>query len=209
LEGASYDLRLGKKGIVTKSIKLEEIRSKISEGEVKEHQIDTEGSISIPPGSFALLTTLETLKLSESFAGHIGPKSYYTRKGLALLSGLQIDPGFEGVLVLGYANLSSRTITIEYSDPICTIELHRLASPAKKIFTGLQDQREGKIPVADKDYLRTIETMSITDLTRAMVTLSDNVSNATKYFKWIFPTMIAALIAAIGILVELVLALKK
>ena len=40
----------------------------------------------------------------------------------------------------------------------------------------MNEQREGKIPVSDKDYLRTIETMSVSDLTKALIDLSQNVN---------------------------------
>jgi dCTP deaminase len=211
LQPASYDLRLGKRGIVTKSISLQELKEKLSKEEVKETDIEKEQSITIPAGSFALVTSLESLKFSTLYAGHLGAKSYYTRKGLALLSGLQVDPGFEGVLVLGFANLSPRTIVIEHEDPICTLEIHKLSKPASKPYSGkvLSEQKEGKIPIEDKDYLRTIETMSISDLTQALVTLSDNVSNATKMFRYLYPILVASVFAAIASIIGLIALLIK
>jgi len=211
LQPASYDIRLGKRGIVTKSISIEELKERISKEEVRETNIEKEQSIIIPAGSFALVTSLESLKFSTSYAGHLGAKSYYTRRGLALLSGLQVDPGFEGIMVLGLANLSPRAITIEYEDPICTLEIHKLSKPASKPYSGkvLLEQKDGKIPIEDKDYLRTIETMSISDLTRALVTLSDNVSNATKTFRWMYPTLVAAVFAAIASIVGILVALLR
>lgn len=211
LQSASYDLRLGKRGIVTKSISIEDLKKKISKEEVRETDIEEERSITIPAGSFALLTTFESLKFSTSNVGHIGAKSYYIRKGLALLSGLQVDPGFEGILVLGFANLSPRSITIEYEDPICTLEIHKLSKPASKPYNGrvLLEQKNGRIPIADKDYLRTIETMSISDLTQALVTLSDNVANAAKIFRWMYPTLIAAVFAAMASVIGILVASLK
>jgi len=63
-------------------------------------------------------------------------RTYYTRKGLAVLSGLQIDPGWNGILVLGLANLSPRSVTLDYKDTLCTIEIHRLNRPAEKAYDG-------------------------------------------------------------------------
>jgi dCTP deaminase len=211
LQPASYDLRLGKRGLVTKSISIQELKEKISKEELKEANIEKDQSITIPAGSFALVTSLESLKFSTSYAGHLGAKSYYTRKELALLSGLQVDPGFEGTLVLGFANLSPRAITIEYEDPICTLEIHKLSKPASKPYSDrvLPEQKEGKIPIEDKDYLRTIETMSISDLTQALVTLSNNVANATKTFRWMYPTLVAAVFAAIASVIGILVMLLK
>lgn len=179
LQGSSYDMRLGKRGIVTRSVTLEDLKGKIQREEIKEINIEKEESINIPGGSFALVSTLERIKLSKLYAGHIGMRSYYVRKGLALLSGIQIDPGWDAPLILGLANLSPRTVTVDFGDEICTIEIHRLNREAGKNYEGIYmaDQREGRIPSADKDYLRTIETMSVTDLTRALIDLSASVEN--------------------------------
>lgn len=202
LQPASYDVRVGSRAIITKSLtlgELEELKKRVEKEVVKELLVEREGSISIPPSGFALVTTEEYIKLSNQYAGHIGMRSYYTRKGLLLLSGLQIDPGFEGVLVLGICNLSPRTLIIEYKDPICTIEFHRLNFPVDEPYSGryMAEQREGRIPAGDKDYLRTIETMSISDLTQALLTLSRNVNAMATQLKLFWIPLILVLIAAI------------
>lgn len=182
LQPASYDMRLGKKAIITRTVSLAELKGKIEKEEVKEISIDKEESITIPGGAFALVTTLERIKLPTNYAGHIGMRTYYTRKGLVILSGLQIDPGWNGNLVLGLANLSPRSITLDYQDHLCTIEIHRLNREAGKSYTGsyMAEQREGRIPSSDKDYLRTIETMTVSDLTKALIDLSQNVGALSK-----------------------------
>ena len=106
LQPASYDLGVGDTAIVVKSVNLEQLEKVIRDEVSPEIDLRVHRTISIPAGGFALITTLERVKLSPSHAGHIGVRSYFTRKGLALLSGLQIDPGFQGFLVLGLANLS-------------------------------------------------------------------------------------------------------
>lgn len=189
LQPASYDVRLGKRGIITKTMSLEELKGKIQKEEVKEINIEKEESITIPGGAFALVTSLESIKLATNLAAHIGMRSYYTRKGLVILSGLQIDPGWAGILVLGLGNLSPRSLTLDYQDEICTIEIHRLNREAEKQYIGtyMAEQREGRIPSSDKDYLRTIETMSVSDLTKALIDLSRNVSSLGSWVRgfWI------------------------
>ncbi len=118
LQPASYDLRVGKTAIVAKSVTIEELERAVKEDLAPEINLEDRRTLSIPAGGFALITTLEPVKLSPSYAAHIGIRSYYTRKGLALLSGLQIDPGFEGYLILGLANLSPRAIAVDYADPL-------------------------------------------------------------------------------------------
>ena len=185
LKAASYDIRLGKKAIITKSLSLDELRDRIEKEIVPELDVERERSITIPGGAFALVTTLERIATDGSHVGHIGMKTYYVRKGLTLLSGLQIDPWWDGVLVLGLANVSPQMITLEYQDDLCTIEFHRLSQPAEKRVPSdyMAEQREGRIPRSDKDYLRTIETMSVSDLTQALLRLSTNVETISDQIK--------------------------
>lgn len=202
LQGASYDLKIGKRGIVSKSVTLDQLKGKIQKEEIREIEIDIEKSLTIPGGSFGLVTTLEKIKLSNIHVAHIGMSSYYVRKGLALLSGLQIDPGWEGVLVLGLANLSPRNLTIDYGDDLCTIEIHRLKGNVDKTYCGpYAEQKEGVIPKSDKDYLRTIETMNVSELTRALLELSSNVNNLSKMFNYFWIGIgVVILIAVLGLI---------
>jgi deoxycytidine triphosphate deaminase len=205
LEPASYDMRLGDKAIVSKAISLEEFKKSIKETE--ELDVKAKGHLIVPAGAFVLFTTLEKIRLSRRYAGHIGMRSYYSRKGLSILSGLQIDPGFSGVLVLGAVNLSPRSIEIPYAEPICTIEIHKLNVEASSAYSGpvLEAQREGRIPAADRDYLRTIETMSISDLTQALMTLSNNVSKLSEDVSGLKNYYIAGWITILAAIVALVL----
>jgi deoxycytidine triphosphate deaminase len=165
LEAASYDMRVGNRLLISNS----------------ETEIDMSrrGSATLAPGVFALVTTYESLKLSDRIAGHIGVKSYYTRKGIVMLTGLQIDPGFEGVLVIGLYNASPRSLTLDYLAPFCTVEFHQLSQRVEKPFIPGDEQKAGQIPRADKDYLRTLETQSLSELGQSLRTLTQDVSGLT------------------------------
>ena len=197
LQPASYDMRLGDRAIVSKAVSLSQFKESASETE--ELDVKAKGRLVIPAGAFVLFTTLEKISLSSRYAGHIGMRSYYSRKGLNVLSGLQIDPGFSGGLVLGAVNLSPRSIEIPYAEPICTVEILKLNTEASAAYCGpvMEAQKEGKIPAADRDYLRTIETMSIGDLTQALLTLSSNVSSLKNYILYSWLTIFAALFVLI------------
>lgn len=199
LNPASYDMRVGDRAVITKTKSFENIKKEFKQEEVTEINVKEKRSIIIPPGAFALLVTMEKIKLPKDYVGNIGMRSYYTRKGLILLSGIQIDPGFEGYLVLGACNLSPRSLEICYGDPICTIELHKLSREAMIAYSSeaMEQQKEGKIPRIDKDYLRTIETMSISDLTTALVTLSQNVDNLGKNIRNFWIPLILAIVIPI------------
>jgi len=183
LQPSSYDMRVGQKAILS--------------GRDLEINIQKQGGIIIKPGQFAILTTYENIKMPPDITGHIGVKSYFTRKGLILLSGLQIDPGFEGVLVLGVYNAAPRKLTLDFLSPFCTIEFHRLSSPVEKPYSYSNEQKTGEIPRIDKDYLRTIETQSLSDISENLRELTVNVSNLTKLLYTIIIPLIAGTFLAV------------
>lgn len=175
LEPASYDMRVGNKML-------------ISTGEA-EVELSRKGSATLDPGAFALVTTHEKLALSDTIAGHIGVKSYYTRKGMVMLTGLQIDPGFEGVLVIGLYNASPRSLTLDYLAPFCTVEFYQLARPVEKTFRPGDEQREGSIPRADKDYLRTLETESLSEMSKSIRQLTMDVASLSHSMRTVYWVM--------------------
>jgi dCTP deaminase len=199
LQPASYDLRLGDKALVTRSQDIEKLRKRIEDKQASETSVVKDGTVSIPAGAFALVVTREKVRLSTSYAGHLGLRSYYARKGLLLLAGLQVDPGFEGYLVLGLANLSPRAVQIDYEDEIATLEFHRLSRPASEKYGGMYagQQQDPSIPKPDADYLRTIETLSVSELTQALLRLSDNVATLSRDVRLFGVPLGLALVAAL------------
>lgn len=200
LQPASYDLRLGDKAIITRSLDIEKVKEKIEDEQAPETDVEAEGSISIPAGAFALIVTKERVRLSPQHAGHIGLRSYFARKGLLLLAGLQVDPGFDGHLVLGLANLSPRSVYLHHEEAIATLEIHRLSHPVAEPYSGsyVGKQTRPGIPRADADYLRTIETLSVSDLTQALLRLSDNVGTLTRDVRYfLIPVALAIVIAVL------------
>ncbi|HVL38066.1 MAG TPA: dCTP deaminase, partial [Fimbriimonadaceae bacterium] len=205
LQPASYDLRMGNRAIVTRQVDVEQIRDRLQNQAVPEIDVAEAGSLSLPAGSFALVVTRERVRLSGEFAGHLGLRSYFARKGLLLLAGLQVDPGFEGFLVLGMANLSPRSIYIAYEEAIATLEIHRLAQAVAVEYAGAYagQQTQPAIPRPDADYLRTIETLSVSDLTQALLRLSDNVSTLSRDMRkfWI-PVGLIILACVVGLVAD-------
>jgi hypothetical protein len=77
--------------------------------------------------------------------------------------------------VIGLYNASPRGLTIEYLAPFCTVEFHRLACPAQSPFKPGPGQKQGSIPRADKDYLRTLETENLSQMSQSLRALSTTV----------------------------------
>jgi dCTP deaminase len=210
LQPASYDLRMGDRAIVTRRVDVERLKQRLEDDEaVPEIDVAEEGGFSIPAGSFALVVTRERVHLGQQYAGHLGLRSYFARKGLLLLAGLQIDPGFEGHLVLGLANLSPRSVFLPYEESIATLEIHRLSRAASAAYAGTYagQQTKPRIPRADADYLRTIETLSVSDLTQALLRLSDNVGALSRDVRrWGFPLAVGVFLAVLGLVLARVFA---
>jgi len=177
IEPCSYDGRAGREVLVSGNNKLIDL-SKAN-------------SVTLRPGDFALIITHESFHLPLNMAGNIGMKSGLARRGLILLAGMQIDPGFEGHLRLGLYNCGGRPITIDYLDPICLIEFHRLSQPAARGVGVFPDLKEGRIPESDKAYLRELETTSLSDVAKDMRSLIQNMNTLTTItYKVILPILI-------------------
>jgi dCTP deaminase len=192
LEAASYDMRVGDHLLIS--------------NDDTEVDLSKKGSAALAPGVFALVTTHEKIWLSDTIAGHIGVKSYYTRKGIVMLTGLQIDPGFEGALVIGLYNASPRSLTLDYLAPFCTVEFHQLSRPVERPFVPGDEQKAGNIPRADKDYLRTLETQSLSEMSRSLRELTINVgslANSVRTLKFVIPIIVGIGMTVVAIIVGL------
>lgn len=121
LQPASYDLRVGEEGFV------------LSTGKAN---IQSEGVLEIQSGDFALVITHERLRLPTNIVGRFGLRSAYARMGLLATVGPQVDPGFEGKLVIGIVNFSSQTVKMSYLTPFCTLELERLSRHSSTSYHG-------------------------------------------------------------------------
>lgn len=189
IEPTSYDMRLGKEALVSR--------------QDQKILLSPSVSLTLSAGDFALIITYESVKMPNDIAAQIGMKSGLARRGLVLLAGLQIDPGFEGVLVLGLYNASPRRITLDYQEPICTVEFHRLSGPVEKPHPGHPDLKQGHIPREDRAFLRTFETESLSELCRSVRTLSQSVSTLTTVtYKIILPILAVIFAAALTTIVS-------
>jgi len=144
LKGASYDLSFGSRLFIsgqTKEMDLEKSRQELL------------------PNHFAVVTSKESFKFPQKIAANIGPMTKLTKKGILLLAGHQIDPGFEGHLVLGLFNSSPVPFEIVHGDPLCSIQVFRLENEAEREFPPMEDLIKGQIPDIDKTYLRGISPL--------------------------------------------------
>ena len=191
LQPASYNCRLGDEAITSS------LREKVDPSR--------KGLLTIPAGDFALVKTMERLKVSARVAGHIGLRSHYAKKGLGILAGPQIDPGFEGYLVVGLTNLSPRDITIPYGEEFCTIELYEFQEAVSQPYHG---EYQGQSGISGRDLEHLVESQGMTfgevirsigNLSATVNTLAERVTTLT----WSVPAVLAIGLAVIGVIVAI------
>jgi len=188
---ASYDARLGKQIFKTKK---------------EEGLIDSskKGIIIIEIGEFVLLSTCENFTLPNNIAGQIGLRSHYARKGLILLSGPQIDPGFRGILTLGVYNVGPKIVAIPFLEPFCTIEFHKLNVPATEPYEG-EYQNQTTIPTKDIEYFMGARGATLAEVVETMGNLSNSINTLESTVKgikrslWVIPVIIVVVMTLFGL----------
>jgi len=194
LQPASYDLHLGPQAFSSR-------RREIID-------ISKEGILVLQPGEFAIVLTHERLEMPTDIAGHFGLRSYFTRKGLIVFGGIQVDPGFRGRLKIGLYNLSPKDIALSYLEPFCTIEFHRLSQPVAEPYKGPYQDEES---ITSKDLAPVLEASGMTfgEVLKSLGTLSEQMGHLNKRFDVLstqFKYMMAIYgggLAFIGIMVAL------
>ncbi len=162
LEPASYDIRLGTEGITSSNKKIV--------------NIEELGYLAIEPGEFAVFTSLEFFEMPNDIVGNIGMKSKYARKGLILLVGLQIDPGFKGYLTLRMFNTSTQKIVLSYRDKIGMVQFIKLNVPAKKPYSGPY-QEQLTIPPEDISHIIEAEGMTMGNVIKSLQGLITSIND--------------------------------
>ena len=194
VQAASYDLRVGEQGATTTGKKLVNIKET--------------GYLAIELGDFAILITLEELKLGPQYAARFGLRSKYARKGLIATTGPQVDPGYHGRLIIGLTNLTPKSVTLPYKDDLLTIEFHKLEEASTKPYAGPY-QGKMELGAEEIEVITQSEGMAMSEMITTLRSLSKNVgtlSTDMKWMKWVLAAGVGILalgITIIGILVEI------
>lgn len=191
LEPASYDARVGTWAFSSSS------KEKIN--------LSQKGVLIIEPGEFAVLESRERIELNNSTAAQLGLRSEYARRGLLMLSGPQIDPGFIGVLVVRMINLAPKPIALPYEAPFLTLQFFRLSSAVQKSYSGPQ---QGQTGLTARDIQELVETEGLT-LGQVMKTLSALAQDVAELrgsvgrLAWLVPLIVGIGMAVIAVVVTL------
>jgi len=164
LKAASVDLRLGPEAFLGTSDAIVDLTER--------------RLLVIPPGELVLVTTAEKMIVGAQYAAQIGLRSFYARKGLALLSGPQVDPGFRGRLHVALVNLSPVEISIAHEEPLVTLVFHDLGKPVEKPYgagKGDEYSEQDRITGVESDDIRQHRGYAMSEVIREMASLSSNV----------------------------------
>lgn len=195
LEPASYDLRVGAEAFVS--------------GSDAKIDVANRGLVLIDPGEFAVVATRERIRCGPQIAGQIGLSSQYARQGLVLLSGPQIDPGFDGVLVVRLTNLAPQRITLAFEASFLTVQFFKLGSPVRQPYAGSRQGQTG-LGARDVEELSNPDSptlggmvSSLTNLARDVSELKTTVttlSGSVKNLTWVVGAAITLM--TLGLLVQ-------
>jgi dCTP deaminase len=115
LHQSSYDLRLGPEIYI------------VADPSPK-FLITVQPYFSIPPGQFAILTTLEMIVIPDDLMALISIRSKFKFQGLVNISGFHVDPSFKGRLRFGVQNVGPTDIHLKLETPLFTIFFAELSS---------------------------------------------------------------------------------
>lgn len=138
IQPASIDCRLGDDFLVVEDRQMDTISLS---SEIIYRKI-TGPTITIPPHSFLLATTMEYVKLPQDLTAFVEGRSSVGRIGLFIQNAGWVDPGFEGQITLELYNANSLPIRLEAGRRICQLVFCRMDQAALTPYKGkYQGQR--------------------------------------------------------------------
>jgi dCTP deaminase len=139
IQPASVDLRLGSHFLKINENRLDAIRLDTP----PEYEELNQREIVIPPHSFLLATTLETIGLPDDLTAFVEGRSSIGRIGLFIQNAGWVDPGFKGTITLELYNANRLPIRLQAERRICQLVFARMDQAASTPYRGkYQNQRD-------------------------------------------------------------------
>lgn len=132
IQPASIDLRLGSHYLTVESSEMDCIT--LSD-EIKYRELEGD-TLTIPPHSFLLATTMESVELPNNLTAFVEGRSSVGRIGLFIQNAGWVDPGFKGQITLELYNANSLPIKLEAGRRICQLVLCSMDQAALKPYNG-------------------------------------------------------------------------
>ncbi|MCP3927062.1 MAG: hypothetical protein GY714_31265 [Desulfobacterales bacterium] len=143
-EGPGFDLRVGEIFTIDGNGYLGNNSRKTPESSKVEDIVNN--LITIKPGDYYLIKTIEEVKMDKDTFAMVYPRSTLFRSGLQLLSG-KISPGYYGNLTFGLANIGPCEFTLEIGARVAFIAFFEVKDGEDNLSRG--QWRGGRVS-ADK-----------------------------------------------------------
>jgi dCTP deaminase len=133
ISGCAYELTLGDPAYLTRneSERAQELSKGKTPGVLSFREL---GTITIPPGKFALLLTDEVVHIPDDVLGFISIKAKKKWAGLINVSGFHVDPGFKGQLLFSVFNAGPADVVLKNKEPFFLIFFARLETAVTEKF---------------------------------------------------------------------------
>jgi dCTP deaminase len=139
IQPASIDCRLG-----THFLEVEDRRVSVIDLVSEIHYREFEGdSITIPPHSFVLATTMEYVRLPHDLTAFVEGRSSIGRIGLFIENAGWVDPGFAGQITLELYNANSLPIRLDAGRRICQLVFCKMDQAALSPYAGKYQGQRG------------------------------------------------------------------
>jgi len=154
IQPASIDCRLGNHFLVVEDRQMHTIDLN---SEILYRQIEGP-TITIPPHSFLLATTMEFVKLPNDLTAFVEGRSSIGRIGLFIQNAGWVDPGFEGQITLELYNANSLPIRLEAGRRICQLVFCRMDQAAAAPYKG---KYQGQINATGSQVFKDTEVKGV------------------------------------------------
>jgi len=136
VKSAAYELSLSNQVFLT------------SERPPKRQNLKEREQLVIPPGQFALLISMEEIRVPPDAIGFISIKAGIKFRGMVNISGFHVDPGFSGRLKFSVYNAGSGHIVLEPGAPIFLLWFASLDRETEDVYKG-SHQNQAEITATD------------------------------------------------------------
>lgn len=182
LQPASYDLRVGDEAVTEAGIV-----------NVAQNKL-----VKISRGATAIVYPKERIALSTKLAARYGLRSSLARRGLILLSGPQIDPGFEGLLAITVFNAGTADIVLTHGQECATLEFFLLTSPASRPYEGPYQGQSG-VTEAEAEVV-TRKYRNLTEIEEILSDLQAGARWTTSFVRTVLFGLVAGIVGGLVVL---------
>ncbi len=109
-----------------------------------DHKQSTGNTVSLKSQESINIVVKERVRFGKDYLARVGQITHNAARGLLVMHGIQIDPGYAGSLHIRAVNLTPEKISISVGDPILSLEIVRLSKTPREAFQNHElDSIEG------------------------------------------------------------------